>query len=140
MLQPKRVKYRKPHRTSYEGKAKGNKYVAFGEMGLMACEGNWITNKQIEAARIVLSKCLGKTGKMWIRIFPHLSLTKKPLEVRMGSGKGNPEFWVAVVKEGTIMFELSGVPTTEMKSALIHAGHKLNITSKVVKKGEIAHE
>lgn len=140
MLQPKRVKYRKPHRTKYDGKAKGNKYVAFGEMGLVAESGNWVTAKQIEAARIVISKYLGKTGKMWIRIFPHLSLTKKPLEVRMGSGKGNPEEWVAVVKKGTVMFEMAGVSEADMKKALKQAGNKLNVLARVVKKGELPHE
>lgn len=140
MMQPKRVKYRKPHRTPYDGKAKGNKYVAFGEMGLMAEKGNWITDKQIEAARVVLSKVLGKTGKMWCRIFPQLSLTRKPLEVRMGSGKGNPELWVAVVKKGTVMFELAGLPENEMKEALRKAGDKLAVTCRVVRRGELKHE
>ncbi len=140
MMQPKRVKYRKPHRTRYDGKAKGNKYVAFGEYGLMATTGNWITDKQIEAARVVLSKALGKTGKMWIRIFPQLSLTKKPLEVRMGSGKGNPEQWVAVVKKGTVMFELAGIPEPLMKDTLRKAGNKLNVLTRVVKKGELKND
>lgn len=140
MMQPKRVKYRKPHRTRYDGKAKGNKYVAFGEYGLVAESGNWITDKQIEAARVVLSKALGKTGKMWIRIFPQLSLTKKPLEVRMGSGKGNPEMWVAVVKKGTVMFELAGIPEPLMKDTLRKAGNKLNVLSRVVKKGELKND
>ncbi len=140
MMQPKRVKYRKPHRTRYDGKAKGNKYVAFGEYGLMATTGNWITDKQIEAARVVLSKSLGKTGKMWIRIFPQLSLTKKPLEVRMGSGKGNPEQWVAVVKKGTVMFELAGIPEQLMKDTLRKAGNKLNVLTRVVKKGELKND
>ena len=150
MMQPKRVKYRKPHRTRYEGKAKGNKYVAFGEMGLMCVhgknmpnhKGNWISDKQIEAARVVLSKAVDatKTGKMWIRIYPQLSRTKKPLEVRMGSGKGAPEIWCAVVKPGTVMFELAGIPEPIMRKALKQAGNKLNDCTKVVKKGEIAHE
>ena len=140
MMQPKRTKYRKPHRTRYDGKAKGNKYVAFGEYGLMATTGNWITDKQIEAARVVLSKSLGKTGKMWIRIFPQLSLTKKPLEVRMGSGKGNPEQWVAVVKKGTVMFELAGIPEPLMKDTLRKAGNKLNVLTRVVKKGELKND
>lgn len=140
MMQPKRTKYRKPHRTQYDGKAKGNKYVAFGAYGLMATTGNWVTAKQIEAARVVLSKAQGKTGKIWIRIFPQLSLTKKPLEVRMGSGKGSPEEWVAVVKAGTVMFEIDGVTEHEMKEALRKAGNKLNVLSKIVKKGEIARE
>lgn len=140
MMQPKRVKYRKPHRTRYDGKAKGNKYVAFGEYGLVAESGNWVTDKQIEAARVVLSKSLGKTGKMWIRIFPQLSLTKKPLEVRMGSGKGNPEQWVAVVKKGTVMFELAGIPEQLMKDTLRKAGNKLNVLTRVVKKGELKND
>lgn len=140
MLEPKRTKYRKPHRVSYEGKAKGNKYVAFGEWGLMATSGAWISNRQIEAARIAISKALGKTGKMWIRIFPHMSLTKKPLEVRMGSGKGSPEKWVAVVKNGTIMFEIANVSEEAMKTAFKNAGNKLSVNWKIVKKGEIAHD
>ncbi|MDD6145010.1 MAG: 50S ribosomal protein L16 [Malacoplasma sp.] len=140
MMQPKRTKYRKPHRTRYDGKAKGNKYVAFGEYGLMATEGNWITDKQLESLRVVLSKAIGTIGKIWIRVFPQLSLTRKPLEVRMGSGKGNPEMWVAVVKKGTIIAEIAGIPEAQMKDALRKAGNKLNVTTKIVKKGEIAHE
>ena len=140
MMQPKRTKYRKPHRTRYDGKAKGNKYVAFGEYGLIATEGNWITDKQLESLRVVLSKAIGTIGKIWIRVFPQLSLTRKPLEVRMGSGKGNPEMWVAVVKKGTIIAEIAGIPEAQMKDALRKAGNKLNVTTKIVKKGEIAHE
>ena len=140
MMQPKRTKYRKPHRTRYDGKAKGNKYVAFGEYGLMATEGNWITDKQLESLRVVLSKAIGTIGKIWIRVFPQLSLTRKPLEVRMGSGKCNPEMWVAVVKKGTIIAEIAGIPEAQMKDALRKAGNKLNVTTKIVKKGEIAHE
>lgn len=134
MLQPKRTKYRKPHKVSYEGKAKGNSYIAFGEYGIMALEGAWIDSRQIEAARIAISKRLGKTGKMWIRIFPHMSLTKKPLEVRMGSGKGAPEKWVSVVKAGTIMFEVNGISEELAKSGLKAAGNKLPIKWKIVKK------
>ena len=140
MLEPKRTKYRKPHKVSYEGKAKGNKYVAFGEFGLMATSGAWVSNRQIESARIAISKALGKTGKMWIRIFPHLSLTKKPLEVRMGSGKGSPEKWVAVVKNGTVMFEVANISEEAAKAALKNAGNKLSVNWKIVKKGEIAHD
>lgn len=140
MLQPKRTKYRKPHRVSYEGYAKGNKYVAFGEYGLMSTKGAWVSDREIESARIAISKCLGKTGKMWIRIFPHMSLTKKPLEVRMGSGKGAPEKWVAVVKNGTIMFEVANIPEAIMKKALTSAGHKLSVTWKIVKKGELSND
>ncbi len=137
MLQPKRTKYRKPHKVSYEGKAKGNSYVAFGEWGLMATDGAWIDSRQIEAARIAISKRLGKTGKMWIRIFPHMSLTKKPLEVRMGSGKGAPDKWVAVVKNGTVMFEVKGIPEELARNALRAAGNKLSISWKIVTKGDI---
>lgn len=140
MLEPKRTKYRKPHRVSYEGKAKGNKHVSFGEWGLMATTGDWISNKQIEAARIAISKALGKTGKMWIRIFPHLALTKKPLEVRMGSGKGAPEQWVAVVKQNTIMFEIAGVPEEIVKKAFKNAGNKLSVKWKIVKKEELIND
>lgn len=140
MLEPKRTKYRKPHKVSYEGKAKGNKYVAFGEFGLMATSGAWISNRQIESARIAISKALGKTGKMWIRVFPHLSLTKKPLEVRMGSGKGSPEKWVAVIKTGTVMFEVANIPEEAARDALKNAGNKLSVNWKIVKKGEIAHD
>ena len=140
MMQPKRVKYRKPHRTKYDGKAKGNKYVAFGEYGLMATEGNWLTENQLEALRVVLSKAIGTIGKIWIRVFPQLSLTRKPLEVRMGSGKGNPEMWVAVVKKGTVICEIAGIPEDQMKEALRKAGNKLNVTTKIVKRGELPHE
>ena len=140
MMQPKRVKYRKPHRTRYDGKAKGNKYVAFGEYGLMATEGNWLTENQLEALRVVLSKAIGTIGKMWIRVFPQLSLTRKPLEVRMGSGKGNPELFVAVVKKGTVICEIAGIPEDQMKEALRKAGNKLNVTTKIVKRGELPHE
>lgn len=136
MLQPKRTKFRKPHKVSYEGKAKGNKKVDFGEYGLMALEGAWIDARQIESARIAISKRLMKTGKMWIRIFPHMSLTKKPLEVRMGSGKGSPEKWVAVVKQGTVMFEVAHIPVEMMREALRAAGAKLPIKVKIVKRGE----
>lgn len=140
MLQPKRTKYRKPHKVSYEGKAKGNTYIAFGEYGIMASEGAWIDARQIEAARIAISKRLGKTGKMWIRIFPHMSLTKKPLEVRMGSGKGAPDKWVAVVKQGTIMFEVSGISEEAARSGLRAAGNKLPIKWKIVKRETTVNE
>lgn len=140
MLQPKRTKYRKPHKVSYEGKAKGNSYVAFGEYGIMALDGAWIDSRQIESARIAISKRLGKTGKMWIRIFPHMSLTKKPLEVRMGSGKGAPEKWVAVVKQGTIMFEVAGITEEMARNGLRAAGNKLPIKWKIVKKGGNVNE
>ena len=105
MLQPKRVKYRRPHIIKYEGHCKSSPKVAFGELGLQAAEGAWITTRQIEAARIVLSRYTKRGGKIWIRIFPHLAKTKKPAEVRMGSGKGAPEDWVAVVRQGCVIFE-----------------------------------
>ena len=140
MMQPKRVKYRKPHRTKYDGKAKGNKYVAFGEYGLLATEGNWVSDHQLEAVRVVLSKAVGTIVKIYFRGFPQLSRTKKPLEVRMGSGKGNPETWDAVVKRGTVIVEISGIPEDQMKEALRKAGNKLNVKTRIVKKGELPHE
>ncbi|MEA5061373.1 MAG: 50S ribosomal protein L16 [Erysipelotrichaceae bacterium] len=134
MLQPKRVKYRRPHRIYYEGKSKAGITVAFGEFGLQAAEGAWITANQIEAARIVLSRYTNRSGQVWIRIFPHLAKTKKPAEVRMGSGKGNPESWVAVVKEGRVMFEIGGVPEETAREALRLAAYKLPIHCRVIKK------
>ena len=136
MLQPKRVKYRRPHIIKYEGKATSGTTVAFGEYGLQALEGTWITTRQIEAARIVISRYTKRGGKIVIRIFPHLAKTKKPAEVRMGSGKGSPEDWVAVVKKGTIMFEMGGVSEDVAREALRLAAYKLPIKCKVVKKGE----
>ena len=136
MLQPKRVKYRRPHIIKYEGKATAGTTVAFGEYGLQALEGTWITTRQIEAARVVMSRYTKRGGKVVIRIFPHLAKTKKPAEVRMGSGKGSPEDWVAVVKQGTIMFEMGGVAEDVAREALRLAAYKLPIRCKVVKKGE----
>lgn len=134
MLLPKRTKFRRPHRVSYEGHAKGKCAVVFGEYGLQACEGAWITNRQIEAARIAITRYMRRDGKVWINIFPHLAKTQKPLEVRMGSGKGAPESWVAVVKEGKIMFEVGGVSEEIAREALRLAGHKLPIKTKFVKR------
>lgn len=134
MLMPKRTKYRKPHRISYEGKSKGNTVLHFGEFGLMAKEGAWITGRQIEAARIAMTRYMKRGGKVWINIFPHLAKTKQPLETRMGKGKGNPEEWVAVVKEGKIMFEIDGVTEDIAREALRLASHKLPIKCKFVKK------
>lgn len=134
MLMPKRTKYRRPHRVSYEGQAKGLKTVVNGEWGLQALEGAWITNRQIEAARIAMTRHMKRAGKVWINIFPHLAKTQKPLEVRMGSGKGAPESWVAVVKEGKVMFELAGVSEEIAKEALRLASHKLPIKTKIVRK------
>lgn len=136
MLQPKRVKYRRPHGVKYEGLSKGGNEVAFGEYGLKAVEGNWVSDRQIEAARIVISRYTRKEGKTYIRIFPHIAKTKKPAEVRMGSGKGNPEGWVAVVKKGRILFEMGGVSEATAREALTLAAYKLPLKCKVVRKGE----
>ncbi len=133
MLQPKRVKYRRPHIIKYEGLSKGGNYVAFGEYGLQATEGAWVSDRQIEACRIVLSRYTKRTGKSWIRIFPHLAKTKKPAEVRMGSGKGNPEYWVAVVKKNRILFEVAGIPEELEKEALRMCAYKLPLKCKIVK-------
>ena len=136
MLQPKRTKYRRPHIIRYEGHAKGGTEVSFGEFGLQALEGAWITTRQIEAARIVLARYTKRGGQIWIRIFPHLAKTKKPAEVRMGSGKGSPEDWVAVVQRNRVMFEIGGVAPEIAQEALRLAAYKLPIKCKVVKKGE----
>ena len=133
---PKRTKHRKTFRRYHDGKAKGNTTLHFGEYGLMAKEGAWITTNQIEAARIAMTRYMKRGGKVWINIFPDLSLTKKPLETRQGKGKGNPEVWVAVVKEGKIMFEIGGVDEATAREALRLASHKLPIKCKFVKKEE----
>ena len=134
MLMPKRTKHRKTFRLKYEGKAKGNTELHNGSYGLMAMEGAWITSQQIEAARIAMTRYMKRGGKVWINIFPNLSLTKKPLETRQGKGKGNPEVWVAVVKEGKIMFEIGQVDEATAREALRLASHKLPIKTKFVKK------
>ena len=140
MLMPKRTKYRRPHRLSYEGRAKAGRNVDFGEYGLVAESGNYVSNRQIEAARIAMTRYMKRGGKVWIRIFPHMARTKKPLEVRMGSGKGNPEEWVAVVKPGRIMFEIDGVSEEVAKEALRLAQHKLPIRTKIVSRADQAEE
>ena len=134
MLIPSRTKYRRVHRLPYEGHAKGNTKVTKGEYGLMAKEGAWITSNQIEAARVAMTRYMKRGGKVWINIFPNLSLTKKPLETRQGKGKGNPEVWVAVVKKGKIMFEIGDVTEDIAREALRLASHKLPIKTKFVKK------
>ena len=131
---PKRTKYRKPHRLTYDGHAKGNTELHFGSYGLMAKEGAWISARQIEAARVAINRKLKRGGKLWINIFPHLALTKKPLETRQGKGKGEPEVWVAVVKTGKIMFEIDEVDEATAREALRLASHKLPIKCKFVKK------
>ena len=134
MLMPKRTKHRKTFRLKYEGKAKGNTELHFGRYGLMAKEGAWITANQIEAARVAMTRYMKRGGKVWVNIFPNLSLTKKPLETRQGKGKGEPEVWVAVVKEGKIMFEVDEVSEEVAREALRLASHKLPIKCKFVKK------
>ena len=140
MLIPSRTKYRRVHRLPYEGHAKGNITLTNGEYGLMAKEGAWITANQIEAARVAMTRYMKRGGKVWINIFPHMPLTKKPIGTRQGKGKGNVEAWVAVVKEGKIMFEISGVSEEVAREALRLASHKLPIQTKFVKRengGEI---
>mgnify|MGYP001776570248 FL=1 len=133
MLMPKRVKRRRVHRGRMTGKAtKGNR-VAYGEYGLMALEPGWITSNQIEAARIAMTRYIKRGGKVWIDIFPHKPITKKPAETRMGSGKGSVEYWVAVVKPGRVMFEMAGVAEEVAREALRLAGHKLPVKCKFVK-------
>jgi large subunit ribosomal protein L16 len=140
MLLPKRVKFRRQHRGKMRGNAKGGTEVTFGEYGLQALEASWITNRQIEAARIAMTRYMKRGGKVWIKIFPHKPYTAKPLEVRMGSGKGAPEGWVAVVKPGKIMFEIAGVSEEIAREALRLASHKLPVKCKFVKREEIGGE
>ena len=134
MLAPRKIKYRKPQKGRMTGLAKGGDYVAFGTHGLKALEAGWITSRQIEAVRITISRRVRKVGKMWIRIFPHKSITKKPAETRMGKGKGSPEYWVCRVKPGKIMFELDGVSENAAREALSLAAAKLPMHTKVVKR------
>ncbi|HEX5726000.1 MAG TPA: 50S ribosomal protein L16 [Longimicrobiaceae bacterium] len=134
MLAPKRVKYRKQMKGRMRGKATRGNYVAFGDWGLQTLEPGWITNRSIEAARIAMTRHIKRGGKVWIRIFPDKSITKKPLEVRMGKGKGNPEAWVAVVKPGRILFELEGVAPEIAKRALELASAKLPVKCKIVER------
>ncbi len=136
MLAPKRVLHRKVQRGSMKGQAKGNTRLYFGEWGLQALEAHWITNRQIEAARIAMTRQMKRGGKVWITIFPDKPITKKPAETRMGSGKGNPEEWVAVVKPGRIMFEIAGVDESIAKEALRLAQHKLPIKTKIIARAD----
>jgi large subunit ribosomal protein L16 len=132
MLMPKRTKFRKQQRGRRAGASKGSVKVDFGEYGLKAVETGWITSRQIEAARVAMTRKVRRGGKIWIRVFPDKPITKKPAEVRMGKGKGAPEEWVAVVKRGRVMFELEGVPEELAKEAIRSAGHKLPIKTKFV--------
>ena len=138
MLLPKRVKHRKQHRGRMAGTANGGTTVEFGQFGLKAMERGWITNRQIEAARIAMTRYIKRGGKVWINIFPDKPVTQKPAETRMGSGKGNPEHWVAVVKPGRVMFELSGVPEPVAREAMRLAMHKLPIKTRFVMRQEEA--
>ena len=138
MLTPKRVKWRKVHRGRMTGKALRGNTLTFGEYGLQALEPCWMTNRQIEAARIAMTRHIKRGGKVWIKVFPDKSVTKKPAEVRMGAGKGNPEFWVAVVRPGRVLFELSGVVPDVAKRALELAASKLPIGTKIVSREEAA--
>lgn len=140
MLVPKRVKYRRQHRPSLEGAAHKGNTVSYGEFGLMALDAAWITNRQIEAARIAITRHVKRGGKVWIKIFPDRPITAKPAETRMGKGKGAPEYWVAVVKPGRVMFELSGVPEEIAKEAMRLAAMKLPVKCKFVKRDELGGE
>lgn len=140
MLMPKRVKRRRVHRGRLTGQAnKGNK-VAYGEYGLVSMEPSWITSNQIEAARIAMTRYIKRGGKVWINIFPHKPITKKPAETRMGSGKGSVEYWVAVVKPGRVMFEMAGVSEEVAREALRLASHKLPVKCKFVKREEVSED
>jgi len=132
MLMPRKTMHRRHHRGRRRGTAKGQTTVQFGDFGLKALEAGWVTNRQIEAARIAATRKIRRTGKVWINLFPDKPVTKKPAETRMGSGKGSPEGWVAVVKPGRVMFELSGVPEPLAREAMRLAGHKLPVKTKFV--------
>lgn len=140
MLMPKRVKRRKVFRGRMKGKANKGNVIAYGEYGLVALEPAWITSNQIEAARIAMTRYIKRGGQVWIDIFPHKSVTEKPAETRMGSGKGSPEYWVAVVKPGRLLFEMSGISEEVAREALRLASHKLPIKTKFVKKEDVVEE
>ena len=140
MLMPKRVKYRKSHRGRRCGKAYRGSLVSFGDFGLKALDAAWITSRQIEACRVAITRTMKRDGKVWIRVFPDKPVSKKPLETRMGKGKGNPEFWVAVVKPGRILFEVSGVSKEVAYKAFELASHKLPIKTKVTVRPDYEHK
>ena len=137
MLAPRKIKYRKPQKGKMRGMANSGDYVSFGTFGLKATECGWITSRQIEAARIAISRRVRKVGRMWIRIFPHKAITKKPAETRMGKGKGAPEYWVAVIKPGRILFEVEGLDEADAQSAFKVAAHKLPVKTKTVGRREL---
>jgi large subunit ribosomal protein L16 len=136
MLMPKKVKYRKQQRGRRAGVSKGGNYIAFGDYALQAMECGWVTARQIEAARIAISRSVKRGGKVWIRVFPDKPITKKPLETRMGKGKGPPEQWVAVVKPARILYELEGVPADVAEAAMRLASHKLGIKTRFIKRDD----
>lgn len=140
MLMPKRVKRRRQHRGRMTGRANKGNEIAYGEYGLKAAEPAWITSNQIEAARIAMTRYIKRGGKVWVNIFPHKPVTKKPAETRMGSGKGAPEYWVAVVKPDRVLFEMSGVTEEIAREAFRLASHKLPIKTKFIKKAEVSAE
>ena len=140
MLVPKRVKHRRVHRGHMRGEAKGGKTVTFGDYGLVALESHWISNRQIEASRIAMTRYMKRGGRVWIKIFPHKSYTAKGVGVRMGNGKGAPEGWVAPVKRSTVMFEVGGVSEEVAREALRLAGHKLPVRVKIIKREEVGGE
>ncbi len=137
MLEPRKMKFRRHHRGNRRGMAARGNYVAFGSYGLKAVEPGWISSRQIEAARITIARVVRKVGKMWIRIFPDKPITKKPAETRMGKGKGTPEYWVAVVKPGRILFEIEGVTQEMAQEAFKSASHKLPVKTKLVSRREV---
>jgi large subunit ribosomal protein L16 len=137
MLMPKRTKYRKTHKGRMTGKAKGGTRVTFGDFGLQAQESGWVTARQIEAARIAMTRAIKRGGKVWINIFPDKPVTEKPAETRMGSGKGNPEYWVAVIKPGRVMFEMAGVSEELAREAMRLAAHKLPVKTKFVTREDV---
>ncbi len=138
MLLPKRVKYRRVHRGRLKGTAHKGTKVTYGDYGIQALEPAWITSNQIEAARIAMTRYIRRGGQVWIKIFPDKPVTKKPAETRMGSGKGSPEYWVAVVKPGRVLFEIAGVPEETAREAMRLAGYKLPIKTKFVKREDVA--
>ena len=138
MLMPNRTKYRRPDRVSYEGISKAGRTIAFGQYGLVAEEGAYVSSAQLEAARVAMTRYMNRGGQVWIKVFPQLAKTKKPLEVRMGSGKGAPDHWVAVVQKGRILFEVGGVDEATAREALRLGANKLCVETRFVKKGEEA--
>jgi large subunit ribosomal protein L16 len=140
MLMPKRVKYRKQQRGRMNGKAYRGSAVVFGEFGLMSLDPAWVTNRQIEAARVAITRSIKRGGKMWIRVFPDKPVTKKPAETRMGKGKGAPEFWVAVVKPGRVMFELEGISRAAAQAAMKLGASKLSVRTRFVERHELGRE